>query len=212
MKFVKVLLLAFGLVLIPARRAHAQPMSTEAMPKVDQAWLDRTVADWPETPRKVATEVMAKYGLPNEGTPNMLVWYNNGPWKRTILYRHEVAHKFPKMHTDLLQQSIDYRVPNDKFDDLAAYDGSVVAERTNGELSARCDKEGANFLALNLANDVIRGRKTVEEARRFYANAIKTFTESGKMAPYMMGLKFDVAKGGTADADKSKIMMNGKAQ
>jgi hypothetical protein len=32
-------------------------------------------------------------------------------------------------------------------------------------MSARCDKEAANFLAINLANDVATGVKTMEGAR-----------------------------------------------
>jgi len=51
----------------------------------------------------------------------------------------EIPHDFPKPHMDMLLQSIDYPVPPDKFDELAAYDGSVIAERTKGELAARCD-------------------------------------------------------------------------
>ncbi|MGH8284417.1 MAG: hypothetical protein ACRETT_01460 [Steroidobacteraceae bacterium] len=35
-------------------------------------------------------------------------------------------------HKDVLEQVIDYKVPPDKFDDLARYDGSVIAERTKG--------------------------------------------------------------------------------
>ncbi|MEX2153654.1 MAG: hypothetical protein WD825_09970 [Gemmatimonadaceae bacterium] len=58
-----------------------------------------------------------------------------------------MPHSFPKPHTDLLEQFIDYRVPVDKYDELAAYDGSVIVERTKGEISARCDKEAMNFLA-----------------------------------------------------------------
>lgn len=97
--------------------------------------------------------------------PICLSGITNGPWKRTILYKEEIPHDFPKPHTDLLQQFIDYKTPVDKFDELATYDGSVIVERTKGEISARCDKEEMNFLALNLANDVATGNKTVEEAR-----------------------------------------------
>jgi hypothetical protein len=42
----------------------------------------------------------------------------------------------------------------------------VIAERTAGEVSARCHDEQANLLALNLTNDVVTGAKTVAEARR----------------------------------------------
>ncbi len=130
----------------------------------------------------------------------MLIWYNNGPWKRTILYKEEIPHDFPKPHTDLLQQFIDYKTPVDKSDELATYDGSVIVERTKGEISARCDKEEMNFLALNLANDVATGNKTVEEARMYYAKAAMAFM-NGEKDPYTQGLQFTVPHGNTGDRD-----------
>lgn len=160
------------------------------------------IADWPPTPKEVAQKMIAKYGPPDESTPGMLIWNNKGPWKQTILSREEIPHSFPKKHTDLLEQVIDYRVPPEKFDELARYDGSVIVERTKGTMSARCDKEEMNFLALNLAHDVITGGKTVEQARDFYAKTVKA-TMNGEMPPYTQKLQFPVAKGGTADPDKS---------
>ncbi len=79
---------------------------------------------------------------------------------------------------------MDYKAPRDKYNDLASFDGSVIVERTKGEISARCDKEEMNFLALNLANDVATERKTVEEARAYYAKAAMDFMQ-GKMDPYV---------------------------
>ena len=110
-------------------------------------------------------------------------------------------HDFPMPHPDLMEQFIDYRVPAEKFSDLAAYDGSVIAERTKGEVSARCDKEEANFLALNLANDIVTGKRSVEEARKFYAETIKALM-AGQKPAYTQKLQFSVSKGGTADPDK----------
>ncbi len=159
------------------------------------------VAGWPTTSRDVAAWAMQKYGAPNEATATMLVWHNNGPWKRTIVYRDEVPHAFPGPHPDVMQQFIDYRVPLDRYDEMAMYDGSVVVERTNGEMSARCDKEEANFLALNLANDIATGRRTVEDARAMYAREIMAFKQ-GQGGPYTKGLQFSVPRGGTADPDR----------
>lgn len=119
--------------------------------------------------------MIEKYGQPNGVTPDMLVWKNNGPWKKTIVSRDTVSHNFPTPHPDLLEQFISYKVPVEKYDDMAAYDGSVIVERTKGEMSARCDEEGANFLAINLANDVATGKRTTEQAPQYYTNAIKTF-------------------------------------
>lgn len=52
---------------------------------------------------------MVKYGAPNEATATMLVSYNIGPWKKTIVYKEEIPDDFPKPHTDLLQQFLDYK-------------------------------------------------------------------------------------------------------
>ncbi|MGQ0816322.1 MAG: hypothetical protein ACT4O1_17985 [Gemmatimonadota bacterium] len=189
--------LAAWLLLTPACARTPDAVIGQPAPAAVSDLLD----GWPATPRQVADVTINKYGQPNEATETMLVWHNNGPWKRTILNREETPHDFPKPHTDLLEQFIDYRVPPDKFDELAAYDGSVIVERTKGELSARCDKEEMNFLALNLANDIVTGRRSVEAARQFYAETVAAFMR-GERPPYTQGLQFQVPRGGTADRDR----------
>ena len=107
------------------------------------------IKDWPPMSIKAAKQTLDKYGPPNEAAASRLIWYNNGPWKRTIVYRDEVLHNFPAPHTDVIEGFIDYQVPSEKFGELAEFDGSVIVERTKGEVSARCDMEAANILALN---------------------------------------------------------------
>lgn len=136
------------------------------------ATVDDLIRDWPEMSRKAANSMRDKYGEPDEVTASMLIWHDNGPWKRTIVYNTVVNHDFPKPHQDVLEQVIDYSVPADKFDDLARFDGSVVAKRTSAELSARCHKESMNMLALNLADDIVKGERSVEEARQKYAETV----------------------------------------
>jgi hypothetical protein len=126
------------------------------------------------------------------------------PWKRTIVSKEEVPHDFPMPHKDLLEQFVEYRVPPEKFDELAAYDGSVIVERTKGEISARCDKEAANLLALNLAHDIVRGEKSVEEARRFYGEAIKQMMD-GNPPEYTEKLQFRSEEADTGDRDETTI-------
>ncbi len=194
---------AVGLAL--SAPAHTQEKGgMKPMAKEQKQTMER-VRSWPEASQIAAKMMMEKYGKPNETTSHMLVWYNNGPWKKTTIYNKETKHIFPVDHTDVMEQVIDYKVPADKFDELAQYDGSVTAYRTDGEMSAKCDKEGANFLALNLANDVITGKKTVEEARSFYAKTIKEFALENKMSPYMESFQFSVSKGGTGDVDKNEV-------
>ncbi len=155
-------------------------------------------------------DMMQKYGPPQEMTPTMVMWRNNGPWKYTIISNMETPHNFPMPHPDVMKQAVNYDVPVDKFDDLAAYDGSVIVERTKGELAARCDKEGANFLAVNLANDVATGRRNVADARAYYAKAIDMFMKTGTMDRYMQGLTFQPpARAG--DPDRPAAMSGGAA-
>lgn len=135
----------------------------------DPGSLHATLEDWPREPRDLADAMIERYGPPDDVLPSRLIWHGNGAWKRTELFRDGVPHRFPKEHTDYLEQAIDYRVPPDKTGDLLRFDGSVMFERTKGELSARCDKEAMNVLAINLAHDVVRGNRSVEEAREKYA-------------------------------------------
>ncbi len=156
---------------------------------------------WSDASKMAVMMMKKQYGEPAEKTNDMMMWKNTGQWKKTVVYAKEFKHDFPLPHTDVMQQWIDYRVPQEKFNELAMFDGSVVCNRTNGEISARCDKDGANFLAINLANDIIKGSKTVNTARDFYATTVKEFINGGKPA-YMQKLQFDVVNGNTADADK----------
>ena len=78
-----------------------------------------------------------------------------------MFYRHN----FPAPHIDAVESFIDHRGPVKKFDDIAALDGSVIVERTAGEVSPRCHDEQPNLLALNMVNDIVTGDKSLEEAR-----------------------------------------------
>jgi hypothetical protein len=182
--------------------ARQTPGATSPSPEPAAASSDaeRTIAGWPETPRRVAHDVIAKYGQPDEVAPSMLVWGPRGPWKRTVLHRDEVVHRFPAPHTDLLEQFVDYRVPVEKYSDVARYDGSVILERTKGEMSARCDLEEANFLALNLANDVVTGKLGPEQARQSYSDILAAKKTTGRSHPYLETLQF-ASQPGAGDSD-----------
>lgn len=182
--------------------AAAIPTSAQApTQRMNARQMQAMMAAWPASARMAATDMMRKYGPPQEVTATMLKWHNNGPWKYTMISRNETMHRFPMPHPDVMEQGINYRVPVGMFDDLAAYDGSVTADRTQGHLAARCDKEGANFLALNLANDVVTRRKTVPAARAYYGRAIAAFKKSGRLDPYMQRLRFAPSAGGASDPD-----------
>lgn len=198
-KYASALAVALSLTALTALPVSGQ--NRDKQDKHSQPQAEKVIKDWKEQPKKVAMEMMKKYGAPQEVTPQRIVWHKNGPWKRTGLINEEIDHKFPVPHKDMLLQVIDYQVPPDKFDELAAYDGSVIVERTRGEMAARCDKEEANILALNLADEIVTGKRSVEEARKTYAEQIVALT-SGQPAPLMSKLNFQAQKN-AADPDQT---------
>src|SRR5690625_2901384 len=155
---------------------------------------------WPEESREAAQLVIDAHGEPDEALDSMLIWYNRGPWKRITASRTFYRHNFPVPHTDSVESVIDYRVPVDKVSDVLAFDGSVVVERTAGEVSARCHDEQANFLALNLTHDIVSGAKTVEQARGYYAKEFIDFRRNQE-TPYMERLHFEPGDKKAADPD-----------
>jgi hypothetical protein len=188
------------LALAACERPDTPSTTTTTGVTVTPPW--QTVSkEWPENSRAAVKEMVDKYGAPDEVTPTQMSWGPRGPWKKSIVSKEEVQHDWPSPHVDVLEQFIDYRVPPDKADDLAAFDGSVMIERTKGELSARCGGEAANFLAINLAREVAEGNRTVADARHFYEESMKA-KKNGQKTEYLTGLKFTPAHGGTADKDK----------
>jgi hypothetical protein len=165
---------------------------------------EEVIQNWKETPQKAAHAMIKKYGQPQEVTEERLVWHDNGPWKRTEVINEEIDHKFPMPHKDALLQVIDYQVPADKFDELAAYDGSVIVERTRGELAARCDKEEANFLAINLAHEIATGKRSVAEARKLFGEKIVA-TVKGKSDSYTKDLNFRPQTVAAGDPDNTTL-------
>ena len=171
---------------------------------LDQAEVEALIEDWPAAPRESVQQMLKQYGPPNEGTPVMLTWYGNGPWKRTEITADEIAHNFPAPHTDFITNWIDYDVPVERFSDLARYDGSCLLDRTAGEAGARCDSEAANMITLNLMHEIVIGKRTVDEARAEYAEQMSAYM-LGRTAPYAERLLFDPPHGGTVDLDESMI-------
>jgi hypothetical protein len=183
-----------------AQTSVAGSTMAAAAAHMDRASVQRMTNDWHPAAQEAVTHMMDKYGPPAEMTPTMAVWHRTGPWKRSIVYAQAVQHDFPMPHPDVFEQFIDYRAPVDKYDDLAMYDGSVIVERTKGEMSARCDKEAANFLAINLANEIATGRRTPEDARRMYGEQIEML-KAGQMTAYTSGLMFSPPASGN-DPDR----------
>lgn len=195
--------LAFAFVLAAC---HDQPLppagstvaTTETTGAAVGTWQEVTKA-WPDVSKGAAKEMVDKYGPPDEMTPSQLLWKQRGAWKASIVSRDPVHHEWPAPHEDVLEQVVSFRVPPEKVSELAQFDGSVMVERTKGELSARCGGEAANFLALNLAKDIIDGKRSVDDARRAYEREMKA-KRTGAQSKLTKGLLF-APQADSADVD-----------
>ena len=165
-----------------------------------ESWVQKNLEGWPPKTVALAVELVKKYGEPGETTPLRLTWFHNGPWKRTALLKEGIAHKFPKPHEDVLEQTVDYRVPTEKVGDLLKYNGSIVVDRTRGELSAHCDSEQQNTITLNIADDIVKGERDVEQALAYHAQIIVGLRD-GEPETYPQKLRFKPPAAGSPSAD-----------
>jgi hypothetical protein len=185
-----------------AMTAALLSLSAFAGDKMTEKSLKEKISSWPVESREATDFMIKKYGLPAGVTDEMLVWIGTKPFKRSIVYKEAITHNFPMEHKDVLEQFIDYKAPSsDKVARIWEFDGSVILGRTSGEMSARCDKEAANLLALNLANDVINGKRTAEEARMEYGKQIMAMKD-GKPEEYTKKLVFTPAGASSGDSDR----------
>lgn len=158
--------------------------------------------NWPKESADAAKLVEERYGGADEVCESFMVWHSRKPWKRVVAYKDYDEHHFPAPHIDCIESYVEQDVPTDVVEALAEFDGSVVVNRTRGELSARCHDIEANFLALNLANDIIKRNKNVEQARLYYAKEFLNYRK-GEPTPYMEGLLFEPK--GNPNKDKAII-------
>lgn len=166
-----------------------QSTSTDTTKTTGENAMVLDTTSWPASSRLAVKEITDKYGKPDGVTAEELIWLNKGVWKKIAVTKSESKHSFPVEHTDMMTTTISHKVPQDKMDDLGKFDGSVTFDRTQGTLSARCDQEGNNFLALNLAHDIIAGKKTVDQARTAFGDIVKQ-KMNGANPAYMQKLTF----------------------
>lgn len=149
--------------------------------------VQQIIASWPTVSRLTAGFLIEKYGAPNEVASNELTWVDNSPWKKTMVHKEGLLRTAPRR---IVHQTVGYDVPRAKVAALDSMDMGLKADRGRKELSVVSESEEANFLALNLANDVITGRITVQDAKDAYERTL-TLAAAGKSSPYTEGLSFD---------------------
>lgn len=173
-------ILVAALTLVPARPARAG----KAAPP------ETVVEIWPPAQRAAARALIEKYGRPAQYDSHALAWFNNGIWKRTIIYRRGQT-RGKNRDREFLQQTVGYIVPADKIAALTKFDQRLEVSQTAGEMTFTSDREATNLLALNLADEIVTGKRTVASARAFFLRTT-ILAAAGKSSPYRRDLRFGV--------------------
>lgn len=158
----------------------------------------RTVAGvlsrWDAQSAAMGRTLIAEYGLPDDVTLERLTWYRHGAWKRTIvwnaagLWQRSPVYRAP-VDFAVLQQTIDYSLDLVEAAKLTSFSDGLVIDPARGELSSRAGSEELDYLTLNLADEIVRGTKTVPQAQATYARVVE-LTAAGKSSPYTSELLF----------------------
>jgi hypothetical protein len=142
------------------------------------------IAQWPQASRIAAAGLLGKYGPPDALAADALAWKDKYPWKRIVLWKE------PDEGTaDNLEETVAYEGPPEIIAGRIGFGGPVFVADGGAALSARSSNEHINFLALNLADEIVRGARTPEQARAFYDRTLD-LSSAGKNSRYMQRLLF----------------------
>ncbi len=186
---------AFGQTSDPDTTAPPAPAQSETtVTNTKTTTTTSSVESWPETQRTAAGALTEKYGQPDVATDQTLTWNDKDPWTRVTVRRTGVKDTFPVNHVSYIDQTISYAVPNDRTNEIENFDPSLSVDKDAQTITSRSDSEAGNILALNLANEIARGKLDANQARDMMR---KKWDEhmAGKSSPYTDHLMFSPGKG-----------------
>lgn len=185
-------LFAAGLLAVACAPAVRKSASNETVEDVRarRGLAEKVVAGWAENARLAARELVEKYGAPDEVRSASLVWKDNGPWTRTVVRDLPPPYAGAKIEElGVVEQTISYVLRPDQAEPLQEFGKTLIVDTRKGELTVRSDSEAVNFLRVNLADDVVNNRLTVEQARQSHARLL-ALEAAGKSTGYLRTLRF----------------------
>jgi len=147
------------------------------------------IQEWSRVARAAALVMISKYGEPEDFGTKALVWNSNGPWRQTIVSREPKMHRAVMSDKDYVRQSVNFVVPPGKVASLRSFDKRIDVDTAKNELSSQTESEDMNYLVLNLAVDIVKGKRSAAQARAFYIKTAE-LANSGKTSAYLQGLLF----------------------
>ena len=182
-------------MLLPSARDSGYHGSMFAAPASELAPLpqnlEAVIRNYDPEAQLTARGLFSLYGMPDEASATHMVWLDRGPFLSTVVDAKCTPTNFPVPHHACVEQSVAYPVGNalGKFDALGAFDGALSLKRTQGILTVRHDSPALNLIALNLAHEIITGRRNWQQARAYFGQAARA-VRSGVAVPYAQGLVF----------------------
>lgn len=147
------------------------------------------ISGWSKTSRLTAAAMIEEYGPPDAIAVDGLGWKYKNPWKRIIVRDRTDILVSAQGTADSLEQTVAYRVPEDKRLELEAFSDKIRISQDGTSMSARSDAEALNFLTLNLADEIGRGVLDAAQARQSYQRAVD-LSRAGKSSALMERLMF----------------------
>jgi hypothetical protein len=165
----------------------ARPLTAVQSAAYRQSMAEAVVGTWTGSSALAARRLIDQYGPPDEVFSDRLIWNDNAPWKRTIVWQ-ETPLYVPGDPT-VIEQTVRYPMTPEEASLAVAFSKDLRADAAHSELSSRAAREELNILNLNLANEVITAGKAPVDAQAAYSR-ILALEASGKSSPYMAGLLF----------------------
>lgn len=129
-----------------------------------------------------------RYGPPTRIESKRVVWEDKAPFKRIAVWDRMENFQGPGA-ADNIEQTIAYLVPDEARPALKAFSRRVGVSDDGTELSSISFSPERNLLTLNLADQVIRGTRSPQEASDFYELTLR-LEAAGKSTPYTQRLLF----------------------
>lgn len=158
---------------------------SSAPPRYDSGVGPSRWNDWSNLSLDAMVE---RYGPPTRIESKLVVWVDKAPWKRIAVW-DRMGNFQGSAAADNIEQTVAYLVPFDRRDALEAFSPRVGVSFDGSELSSSSFSEERNLLTLNLADQIIRGVRSPDEAKEFYTLTLR-LAAAGKSSPYMRRLLF----------------------
>ena len=165
----------------------------------------KLAAGWPQSSIVAAKELITKYGNPTETTSDRLIWRNFAPFKEIVVHKNLYSSYFPLLHQNPVEHVIDYKATSDRITNVWNYNGSVVLNRTQGELSSFGPNEEMNILSMNLTHKIMSGEINEERAKVIHGQETLDFLNGEKSSltqSLIFGSQINTADAGEPVTDK----------